>query len=42
MICLDEFGPLNRQPQPGGKRWAPRAKPKRIRATCTRRTACGN
>jgi transposase len=31
-ICLDEFGPLNLQPQPGGKGWAPRAKPKRI--TC--------
>ena len=27
MICLDEFGPLNLQPQPGGKAWAPRAKP---------------
>ena len=36
VICLDEFGPLNLQPQPGGKRWAPRAKPKRIRATFTR------
>ena len=36
VICLDEFGPLNLQPQPGGKRWAPRAKPKRIRATYTR------
>ena len=23
MICLDEFGPLNLQPQPGGKAWAP-------------------
>ena len=36
VICLDEFGPLNIQPQPGGKAWAPRAKPKRIRATYTR------
>ena len=36
VICLDEFGPLNLQPQPGGKGWAPRAKPKRIRATYTR------
>jgi transposase len=36
VICLDEFGPLNLQPQPGGKSWAPRAKPKRIRATYTR------
>ena len=36
MICLDEFGPLNLQPQPGGKGWAPRAKPKRIRATFNR------
>ena len=27
VICLDEFGPLNLQPQPGGKAWAPRAKP---------------
>ena len=27
VICLDEFGPLNLQPQPGGKGWAPRAKP---------------
>ena len=35
VICLDEFGPLNLQPQPGGKGWAPRAKPKRIRATYT-------
>jgi transposase len=33
VICLDEFGPLNLQPQPGGKAWAPRAKPRRIRAT---------
>jgi transposase len=30
VICLDEFGPLNLQPQPGGRGWAPRAKPKRI------------
>ena len=36
VICIDEFGPLNIQPQPGGKAWAPRAKPKRIRATYTR------
>jgi hypothetical protein len=36
VICLDEFGPLNLQPQPGGKGWAPRAKPKPIRATYTR------
>jgi len=36
VICLDEFGPLNLQPQPGGKAWAPRKKPKRIRATYTR------
>jgi transposase len=36
VICLDEFGPLNLQPQPGGHGWAPRAKPKRIRATFTR------
>jgi transposase len=36
VICLDEFGPLNLQPQPGGKSWAPRAKPKRIRATYNR------
>src|SRR5712692_5588421 len=36
VICLDEFGPLNLQPQPGGKAWAPRAKPRRIRATYTR------
>ncbi len=36
VICLDEFGPLNLQPQPGGKAWAPRAKPRRIRATHTR------
>jgi hypothetical protein len=36
VICLDEFGPLNLQPQPGGKGWAPRAKPKRIRATFNR------
>jgi transposase len=36
VVCLDEFGPLNLQPQPGGKAWAPRAKPRRIRATYTR------
>jgi transposase len=36
VICLDEFGPLNLQPQPGGRCWAPRAKPKRIRATYKR------
>ena len=36
VICLDEFGPLNLQPQPGGKAWAPRTKPRRIRATYTR------
>jgi transposase len=36
VFCLDEFGPLNLQPQSGGKAWAPRAKPRRIRATYTR------
>lgn len=36
VICVDEFGPLNLQPQPGGKSWAPRAKPRRIRATYKR------
>lgn len=36
VVCIDEFGPLNLQPQPGGKAWAPRKKPKRIRATYTR------
>ena len=36
MICLDEFGPLNLQPQPGGRAWAPRAKPRRIRASFIR------
>jgi transposase len=36
VICLDEFGPLNLQPQPGGYCWAPRAKPRRIRATYNR------
>lgn len=36
VVCLDEFGPLNLQPQPDGKAWAPRAKPRRIRATYTR------
>jgi transposase len=36
VVCLDEFGPLNLQPQLGGKSWAPRAKPKRIRATYQR------
>src|ERR1700681_3689014 len=36
VVSLDEFGPLNLQPQPGGKAWAPRAKPRRIRATYTR------
>ena len=39
MICLDEFGPLNLQPQPGGKAWAPLRKPRRIRATYTAPTA---
>jgi hypothetical protein len=33
VVCSDEFGPLTIQPQPGGKAWAPRAKPRRIRAT---------
>lgn len=36
VICLDEFGPLNLQPQPGGRAWARRAKPRRLRATYTR------
>lgn len=36
VLCLDEFGPLNLQPQPNGRAWAPRAKPRRIRATYTR------
>jgi hypothetical protein len=41
VICLDEFGPLNIQPQPGGKAWAPLKKPRRIRATYKARTASG-
>jgi transposase len=36
VTCLDEFGPLNLQPQPGGRAWAPLKKPRRIRATYTR------
>jgi transposase len=36
VVCLDEFGPLNLQPQPAGKAWARRRKPRRIRATYTR------
>jgi transposase len=36
VICLDEFGPLNLQPQPNGRAWARRKKPRRIRATYTR------
>lgn len=36
VICLDEFGPLNLQPQPGGSAWAPLKKPRRIRATYKR------
>jgi transposase len=36
VVCLDEFGPLNLQPQPNGKARAPRAKPRRIRATFNR------
>ena len=36
VVCVDEFGPLNLQPQPGGKAWVPRKKPTRIRATYTR------
>ncbi len=33
---MDEFRPLNLQPQPGGRAWARRGKPRRIRATYTR------
>jgi transposase len=36
VVCSDEFGPRTIQPQPGGKAWAPRAKPRRIRATYKR------
>lgn len=36
VVCLDEFGPLNLQPQPNGRAWAPPKKPRRIRATYTR------
>jgi len=36
VVCLDEFGPLNLQPHPNGHAWAPRKKPRRIRATYTR------
>ena len=32
VICVDEFGPLNRQPRPG-RGWFPRAAPARQRAT---------
>ena len=42
MICLDEFGPPDIQPQPGGKAWAPGAKPKRIRATSARPHGVGH
>ncbi len=33
---MDEFGPLNIQPQPGGRARIRRGKPRRIRATYTR------
>jgi transposase len=36
VICLDEFGPLNLQPQQRGRAWAPLGRPRRIRATYTR------
>ncbi len=36
VVCIDEFGPLNLKPQPGGRSWAPRKKPGRIRATYKR------
>lgn len=39
VVCLDEFGPLNLQPQPGGKAWAPRAKPKRQQTIAQKQTA---
>jgi hypothetical protein len=35
-VCLDEFGSLNLQPQPGETGWAPRAKRRRILATYKR------
>src|SRR4051812_49942539 len=31
VICLDEFWPLQLQPQPGGEAWAPRGEPRRSR-----------
>lgn len=34
VVCLDEFGPLNLQPQPNGKTWASLAKPRRTGACC--------
>ena len=36
IVCLDELGPLNLQPQPDGNAWTPRVTPRRIRATYTR------
>ena len=36
VVCLDEFGPLSLQRHPGGKAWATRGRPRRIRATYTR------
>ncbi len=35
MICVDEFGPLEIRPYPGGC-WAPKKKPQRLPATYTR------
>ena len=32
VVCLDEFGPLNRQPRPG-RGWRPAGHPVRLRAT---------
>jgi transposase len=41
VMCVDEFGPLNVQPQARGRAWAPRRKPRRVRATYTRPHGCG-
>ncbi|MEV7956781.1 IS630 family transposase [Streptomyces sp. NPDC088141] len=35
VVCVDEFGPLNRMPRKG-KAWRPLHSPRRLRATCNR------
>ena len=41
VICLDEFGPLNLQPQPGGRGWAPGPSPSASARPTSAHMACG-